>query len=274
MIPTMRATLALASLVCLGAVFQTPAGGDVTWPVNGGIDNIRYSPLAEINRTNVGRLEVAWTYDSHDAFRASEMQSNPIVVDGVLYATTPTLKVVAIDAETGREIWKFDPSGGAATSPRFRHRGVTVHKERVFVSYRSFLYALDRATGKPIASFGADGRIDLREGLDQPAAGLSVSASTPGTIFEDMLIMGSSVPETLPGSPGHIRAVDVNTGKVRWIFHTIPKPGEFGYDTWPEGAYKKAGGVHNSFDVLDPAVEGELGKVAIRQSASARVVTQ
>src|SRR5207247_1451148 len=166
-----------------------------------------------------------------------EMQSNPIVVDRVLYATTPTLKVIAVDAATGREIWKFDPSKGTATGGRFRHRGVTVHKDRVFVTYRSFLYALDKNTGQSIASFGTGGRIDLREGLDQPAERLTVSASTPGVGFEDMLIMGSSVPETMPGSPGHIRAFDVNTGKLRWIFHTIPKPGEFGYDTWPPDAY-------------------------------------
>src|SRR5580765_2616416 len=224
--------------------FVAAAPADTGWPVHGGLDNIRYSPLTQINRQNVSQLKVAWTYDSHDAFKASEMQSNPIVVDGVLYATTPTLKVIAVNAETGREIWMFDPSGGAAPGARFRHRGVTVHADRVFVSYRSFLWALDKQTGRPIASFGAGGRIDLREGLDQPAERLSVSASTPGVVFEDLLIMGSSVPETLPGSPGHIRAFDVNTGKVRWIFHTIPKPGEFGYETWPKDAYQLAGGAN------------------------------
>ncbi|HEY7473595.1 MAG TPA: pyrroloquinoline quinone-dependent dehydrogenase, partial [Vicinamibacterales bacterium] len=223
-----------------------------------GTDNIRYSTLDQINRTNVGRLEVAWTYDSRDAFRSSEMQSNPIVADGVLYATTPTLKVVAIDAASGREVWKFDPSGGATASPRFRHRGVTVHRDRVFVSYRSFLYALDRKTGEPISSFGTKGRIDLREGLDQPAERLSVSASTPGSIFEDMIIMGSSVPETLPGSPGHIRAFDVNTGKLRWIFHTIPKPGEPGYETWPKEAHQLSGGANAWAGVT---VDARLGMV-------------
>src|SRR5262249_43338141 len=227
------------------------------WPVNGGVDNIRHSPLTQINRGNVSRLAVAWTYDSHDAFKASEMQSNPIVVDGGAYVTTPTLKVVAIDARTGREIWKCDRSGGASTG-RFRHRGVTVHKDRVFVTYRSYLYALDRATGQPIPSFGTGGRIDLREGLDKPAERLTVSASTPGVVFEDMLILGSSVPETLPGSPGHIRAFDVNTGKRRWIFHTIPQPGEFGYDTWSKEAYQISGGANAWAGVV---VDAKLGMV-------------
>ncbi len=239
----------LQSILTLGLLLLASAaaiavGANADWPINGGPGNARYSPLTQIDRRNVTALQVAWTYDSHDAFTGSEMQSNAVVVDGVLYATTPTLKVIAVDAATGRELWKFDPSGGAAALSRFRHRGVTVHKDRVFVTYRSYLWALDKKTGQPIPSFGASGRIDLRDGLDQPAEGLSVSASTPGAIFEDLIIMGTTVPETLPGSPGHIRAFDVNTGKLRWIFHTIPRPGEFGYDTWPKDAYKISGGAN------------------------------
>lgn len=232
----------------LGAILTSSLTGawaaGVDWPINGGQHNTRYSPLKQITRTNVSRLRVAWTYDSHDAFKGSEMQSNPIVVDGVLYATTPTLRVVALDAATGRERWTFDPAGGEGPRTRFRHRGVTVHKDRVFVTYRNFLYALDKTSGSPIASFGHGGRIDLREGLDRPAERLSVSASSPGVVFEDLFIIGSTVPETLPGSPGHIRAFDVNTGALRWMFHTIPHPGEFGYETWPPGAYKISGGAN------------------------------
>jgi quinoprotein glucose dehydrogenase len=240
----MRAALAFAAGLWLVALLQMTAGDDTPWAQNGGVDNIRYSPLTAINRTNVSTLKVAWTYDSHDAFKGSEMQSNPVVVDGVLYATTPTLKVIAIDAATGREIWKFDPSGGAPSGARFRHRGVTLHQDRVFVTYRNWLYALDKKSGQPIASFGSNGRVDLRQGLGMPAERASVSASTPGQVFEDLLIMGSSVPETLPGTPGHIRAFDVNTGKLRWTFHTIPQPGEFAYDTWPPDAYKLIGGAN------------------------------
>jgi quinoprotein glucose dehydrogenase len=212
--------------------------------VNGGVDNIRYSTLTQIDKNNVSRLAVAWTYDSHDAFTGSEMQSNPIVVNGKLYVTTPTLKVVALDAATGREIWKFDPSGGAAPGARFRHRGVAIGHGRVFVTYRNWLYALNADTGLPLKTFGSDGRVDMREGLGRPAERLSVTASTPGVVFEDLLIIGNTVPETLPSAPGDIRAYDVNTGRIRWSFHTIPHPGEFGYDTWPRDAWQIAGGAN------------------------------
>ena len=219
------------ALVAL-AMAQVP---DVGWPMHGGTDNIRYSPLTQINKANVAQLKVAWTYDSKDAFPNSEMQSHPVVVDGTLYVTTPSMKVAAVDAATGQERWSFNLAPAGAPRARFRHRGVTVHQDRVFATYRNFLYALDRQTGRPIPSFGIDGRIDLREGLGLPAERASVSASTPGAVFEDLIIFGSSVPETLPGTPGHIRAFDVRTGKMRWIFHTIPQPGEFGADTWPKG---------------------------------------
>ena len=236
----------------------TAAAADVDWPVNGGPYNIRYSKLSQITPANVSRLQVVWTYDAHDAFKDSEMQSNPIVVDGILYATTPKMRVVALNAETGREVWSFNPNQAGDAQRRFRHRGVTLYKDRVLFTYRNYLWALDRKTGKPIQSFGDDGRIDLRKGLDHPPESITISASSPGVIFEDMLIMGSTVPETLPGSPGHIRAFDANTGKQRWIFHTIPHPGEFGYETWPPEAYKISGGA-NAWAGL--SVDPKLGMV-------------
>lgn len=156
----------------LGSTAACGRAAPVEWPINGGTGNIRYSPLTQITRENVSQLQVAWTYDSHDAFKGSEMQSNPVIVDGVLYATTPTMKVVAVDAGSGREIWTFDPSGGEGPRTRFRHRGVAVHADRVFVTYRSSLFALDKSTGHPISTFGAEGRIDLREGLGKPAEGV------------------------------------------------------------------------------------------------------
>ena len=217
----------------------------VDWPVYGGnTDHTHYSTLDQITPANVTRLQVAWTYETHDEFRGSEMQANPIVVDGVLYATTPKLQVFALDAASGRELWRFDPNGGKPPVSRFRHRGVVVTGERVLFTYRNKLWALDKRTGRPIQSFGDSGTVDLRLGLERPVAGVTVSASTPGVVFEDMLIIGSTVSETLPGSPGDIRAYDVKTGALRWVFHTIPHPGEFGYDTWPPDAYKVNGGAN------------------------------
>src|SRR5262245_19451998 len=131
---------AVSATAILYAAPQAPRAPDAPpaeWPTHGGTNNARYSPLTQIDKTNVSQLQVAWTYDAGDAFTGSEMQSNPIVVNGVLYATTPTLKVVALDAAAGRELWKFDPSGGAAPGARFRHRGVAVHGDRVFVTYRN-----------------------------------------------------------------------------------------------------------------------------------------
>jgi quinoprotein glucose dehydrogenase len=243
-------------LLLLSAALALAA--DVEWPVNGGPDNIRYSTLTQINPSNISKLRVAWSYDAHDAFKDSEMQSNPIIVGGMLYATTPKLRVIALDAATGREIWSFDPNQGNAPQRRYRHRGVTVYKDRVFFTHRNYLWALDRKTGKPIQPFGDDGRVDLRKGLDRPPESITISASSPGVIFEDMIVLGSTVPETLPGSPGHIRAFDVNTGKQRWIFHTIPHPGEFGYETWPAEAYKISGGA-NAWAGL--SVDAKLGMI-------------
>lgn len=216
----------------------------VNWPVYGGDANgSHYSTLPQITPANVNQLQVVWTYDTQDAFKDSEMQSNPIVVDGVLYATSPKQRLFALDAETGKELWSFDGSRGRRTG-RFRYRGVVVHEDRVIFNYRSDLWAVDRKTGKPILSFGDSGRVDLRAGLDRPVQGLSVSASTPGVIFRDMLIIGTSVPEALPSAPGDVRAYDVHTGKIRWTFHTIPRPGEPGHETWPPDAWKIEGGAN------------------------------
>lgn len=216
----------------------------VNWPLYGGTtDNTRYSTLSQISPKNLQQLQVAWQYDSHDEFTGSEMQSNPIVVDGVLYAATPKMRVVALNAETGKEIWSFDPTEGKSTG-RYRYRGVIVHGGRVYFTQRNRLWALDKSTGKPIPSFGDHGKIDLRVGLGRPIEGVSVSASTPGVVFEDLLILGSTVSESLPSSPGDIRAFDLKTGALRWSFHTIPHPGEFGYDTWSPDSWTINGGTN------------------------------
>jgi len=220
------------------------------WSVyGGGPESIRYSTLDQINRGNVASLEIAWTYDTGDAFQDSEMECNPVVVNGLLYATTPKLRLIALDAATGRLRWSFDPRQNEWPFGKARNRGVTYWADgadqRIFLPASHWLYALDARTGAPIKSFGVDGRVDLRQGLGRPAEEMSISATSPGIVYKDLLIMGSIVSETLPASPGDIRAYDARTGKIRWTFHTIPHPGEIGYDTWPKDAWQYIGGVNN-----------------------------
>ena len=233
-------------LVIVAAALAACRGQNVDWPVYQGSDaKTHYTTLDQISPANVANLKVAWTYDTKDAFPGSEMQSNPIVIDGVMYAMSPKQRAFAIDAATGKELWSFDPTGGKFSGPRIRYRGVVVHDGRVYFNYRYRLFSVDAKTGKPAPGWGNDsGWVDLREGLGRPVKGLSVSASTPGAVYKDMLIIGTAVPEALPSAPGDIRAYDVKTGKIRWTFHTIPHPGEFGYETWSPDAWKTAGGTN------------------------------
>jgi quinoprotein glucose dehydrogenase len=242
-------TLALSA----GAPPAPAAGADAGWPAHGGDPGHRqHSAADQIDRSNVSRLQVAWTYRTGDASPdgRSQIQCNPIVVDGVLYATSPQLKVFALEAATGRERWVFDPfAGGDAPHALGVNRGVTYwasgQDRRILVTAGQKLFALDAATGRPIATFGRHGSVSLLEGLDRDVAGLYVLSNTPGAVFEDLLILGTRVSEG-PGAsaPGHVRAYDVRTGERRWIFHTIPHPGEAGHETWPEEAWKRAGGAN------------------------------
>ena len=219
------------------------------FPYGGGPDQTRYSRLTEINRDNVASLKVAWTYDTGDAFDGSEMECQPVVAHGVLYATSPRLRVFALDAATGTLKWSFDPYEGDKTPTHTRIRGVMYrergNQRRIYFAARQWLYALDADTGVPVAGFGRNGRIDLRQGFEKrDARSLSVGVNTPGVFFGDLLILGSIVPEGLPSAPGDIRAFDVNTGQQKWAFHTIPHPGEPGYDSWPKDAWKYTGGAN------------------------------
>jgi glucose dehydrogenase len=213
------------------------------WEMTGGsAGNSHYSPLTQIDRSNVAQLTVAWKFDTG---QPGGLETTPIVVDGVLYAFTPTQQVMALDAVTGALKWTFD-SGAKGTQP---DRGITCWSDgaekRLFAGVMNFVYALDPATGKPIASFGHGGRIDLREDLGRDPALQSVALTSPGVVYKDLLIVGGRNPETLPAPPGDIRAYDVRTGALRWSFHTIPHPGEFGYDTWPKDAWKTSGAANN-----------------------------
>jgi quinoprotein glucose dehydrogenase len=239
--------LALAALALYGTArsvrdASVPAAGR-DWPAyGGGPASIRYSTLSQINRQNVRSLVTAWTFDTREE---GGLQTNPIVVAGVLYTTTPKHRVVALDAATGALRWRFD-SGIEGSGP---NRGVTYWRsgadERIFTAQDQYLYALDAARGRPVPGFGREGRIDLREDLGRPAEEQSVRLTTPGIVYKDLLIIGGRVAEGLPSSPGHVRAYDARTGRLRWIFHTIPHPGEAGYETWPKDAWKISGGANN-----------------------------
>ncbi|MBV9038715.1 MAG: PQQ-binding-like beta-propeller repeat protein, partial [Acidobacteriaceae bacterium] len=249
-LPVLFAALTLStSLLASG---KDQAADHKHWAAyGGGPDHIHYTELNQINRKNATNLQVAWTYDASDASEGSEMECNPIVVDETLYATTPKLRLIALDAATGKLKWSFNPNQNGWVMGKARSRGVAYwaspdRKDRriLFVSHQ-YLYAVNAANGELIKSFGQNGRIDLRNDLGRDPAQQSVTATSPPVIYKDLLIMGSTVAETLPSSPGDIRAYDARSGKLRWSFHTIPHPGEYGYDTWPRDAWTYSGGVNN-----------------------------
>lgn len=251
----MRLCVLFAALTLLTGLFAS--GKDLNtdhkhWAAyGGGPDHTHYTELDQINRKNVTNLQVAWTYDAGDASEGSEMECNPIVVDETLYATTPKLRLIALDAATGKLKWSFDPNQSGWVMGKARSRGVAYwassdRKDRriLFVSHQH-LYAVNAANGELIKSFGQDGHIDLRNDLGRDPAQQSVTATSPPVVYKDLFIMGSTLAETLPSSPGDIRAYDARSGKLRWSFHTIPHPGEYGYDTWPRDAWTYSGGVNN-----------------------------
>jgi quinoprotein glucose dehydrogenase len=231
---------ALALALGAGVVAQQPYR---TWSAYGGdVEQLRYSSLRQITRANVSRLQVAWTYDTHET---GGLQTQPIVVDGVLYAYTPTHKTIALDAATGRLLWTFD-SGIAGRGP---NRGLMFwssgRERRVFAAVDNFLYALDAKTGVVIPAFGQQGRIDLRLDLGRPVEGQSVRLTSPGVVYKNLVIVGGRVSEGLPASPGDVRAYDARSGVLRWSFHTIPHPGESGYDTWSPSSWQTNGAANS-----------------------------
>jgi quinoprotein glucose dehydrogenase len=213
------------------------------WPVYGGTpENNHFSSLTQVNRKNVKRLRVAWTFDTEES---GGLQTSPIMVEGVLYGLTPSQKVFALNAATGKLLWKFD-SGIRGTQP---DRGLAYWSDangsRILVGVMNFVYALDAATGKAITNFGQNGRIDLRENLDRDPASQSIYMTSPAVVYKDLMIVGGRESETLPASFGDVRAYEVRNGKLRWSFHTIPRPGEFGYETWPKDAWNASGAANN-----------------------------
>ncbi|MEH6307213.1 PQQ-binding-like beta-propeller repeat protein [Olivibacter sp. CPCC 100613] len=210
----------------------------------GGQDRNHYSSLRQIDSSNVNILHQAWVYHTRDS---GEMQCNPLMIDGKLYGITAANHLFAIDAATGKEIWT---NRELSEAPQV-NRGIAYwsngNEGRLLFTAQSFLYAVDIKTGKCIPSFGTAGRVSLRSGLNQRATDKFVVSTTPGTIFQDLIIMPIRVGEGVLAAPGYIQAFNVVTGKLAWVFRTIPYPGELGYETWPKEAYKNPsiGGANN-----------------------------
>lgn len=262
------------AIALLGVYFATSAlAADYqSWSEYSGSDDmIHYTRLNEINPSNVSRLQVAWSYETGDAFDGSEMECNPIVEHGVLFATTPKVRVIALDAATGKLLWSFDPQPHAAGTPvKARNRGLNYwtdgSQERIFFAFRDKLFALDAKTGKPADEFGNHGVVDLKQGLGRNPANMNISMTSPGVIYKDRLIVGSITSEDLPAAPGDIRAYNVRDGHTEWSFHTIPRPSELGYETWPKDAWRYTGAAN---DWAGMALDEKRGLVFVPTGSAA-----
>jgi quinoprotein glucose dehydrogenase len=216
----------------------------------GGPDSSRFVAATQINRSNVGQLAVAWTY------AAGDTDFNPLVVRGTVYGRTRGTALVALDAATGKELWVSDGADG------FALRGVNYWESkdgkdrRLLFSARNILYALDARTGKPVASFGTAGRVDLRKGLDRDPEKVDQQSRLPGRVFENLIILGSATNQEYTSAPGDIRAFDVRTGALAWTFRTVPRPGELGADTWPANARATVGGANDWAELSIDATRG------------------
>jgi quinoprotein glucose dehydrogenase len=238
----------ICACVLLSAVFgqETAARQYLTWrDYAGSADSAQYSGLRQIQRTNVNRLQVAWVYATGDG---AKYAFNPIVIDEWMYVLGKGNSIVALNAGTGKEVWAYSPGPDTRI---ITNRGINYWESkdrsdrRLLFASNHFLRAIDARTGKPVLSFGERGSVDLKEGLGRDPKTLSlVQSTTPGRVFEDLLILGSATNQGYGSAPGDIRAFDVRSGKVVWTFHTIPHPGEFGYETWPEDAWKSVGGAN------------------------------
>lgn len=242
------------------------------WRFYRGDDGINaYSKLDQINKANVKNLQVAWTYQSGDHSEFSKIECNPLIIDTVLYGISPKLKTFALNAKTGKQLWVYDPFESGSQKGGF-NRGLSWWEEgrekKIFVCAEYRLIALDALNGKTFSDFGENGSVDLRKGLrdDSQIEKYEVLNTSPGVVFGNLIIVGSAVKENYDALPGDIRAYDVRTGKLKWTFHTIPRPGEFGYDTWAKNSFEKLGGA-NAWSGL--SIDRERGLVFASTGAPA-----
>jgi quinoprotein glucose dehydrogenase len=253
----MRLSVCFVTILFFGTVLgaQENHGAQNDWPAYGGNpEGTRYSSLTQIDRTNVVRLQVAWQFTPADSAPSGRFQAQPIVVNGILYSVTPASGVVALDGATGKLKWSWN--SGARTSVRGLTYWTDGKEQRLLAAFGRYIYAVDALTGKPFNDFGRRGRIDLHYDLDRDPKKQSVSLTTPGVIYKNLYIVGGRTSEGLPASFGDIRAYDVRTGKLRWTFHTIPRPGEYGYGTWPKNAWTYTGAANNWAGMAVDATRG------------------
>jgi len=240
-----------ASLMLLFAGCNNSSEVYRNWGVyKGDAESSAYSPLDQVNTGNVSQLEVAWTFNPDDApegSRGANSESNPIVINNIMYTTSARGRLYAVDAATGEQRWSFDPFNGERGGGV--KRGVTYWEDgadkRILFTGGDGLFALDALTGEPVSTFGENGRVNLNIGMRGDPDKISVIPTSPGIVFEDLLILGTEVSELYGAEPGHVRAYNVRTGELAWTFHTVPQPGEVGYETWPANAWKYVGGANN-----------------------------
>ncbi len=260
-------SLALGLTALLATVHATAQ--DTNWSAYlGGADSGQYSTLDQINTENVSKLSVAWRYSSEgaDEKKVGQIQCNPLVIDGVLYGVSPFMKVFALNAATGEEKWTFTADEPKKSVCRGFGWWTDGTQRRLLYGGGPFLYALDPDTGKPVEAFGDGGKVRLSEGLGRDPEKIYAESSSPGVVYKDLYILGLRTMESHPAAPGHIRAYNVHTGAIAWTFHTIPQPGEFGYDTWPAGAHEFTGGA-NSWAGM--SLDAERGMVYVPTGAAA-----
>jgi membrane-bound PQQ-dependent dehydrogenase (glucose/quinate/shikimate family) len=268
--PTMKIKSAAAFLL-----FLAPLGLCAQeWRFYGGdAGGTRFSSLQQINRQNVGALKRAWTYHTGEKNRGNEtdrhhiapFETTPVVVDGMLYLSTPSNRVVALDAETGKEIWQFDPQAGRSDRKFFQHRGVAYWQSEagadrriLYGTFDGRLICLDAKTGKTCKGFGTNDVVNLRAGVADGDPNAEYAVTSPPAIYKDLIITGAAVPEyPSKGPSGVVRAFDVRTGNLVWTFHTIPGPGEAGHETWEEGEWKARTGV-NVWSIMSVDAERDL----------------
>jgi quinoprotein glucose dehydrogenase len=255
------AVFVVASAALVVAQGQGRPGEMVEWPYVGAEQSqSKFSPAAQISSANVDQLEIAWEWEPGEVplqeygTRPGSFEATPLMIDNVLYIATMYTRVVALDAETGAELWAFDPrayeTGPRGASPGgFKHRGVAVHGEgddmRIFINSRDSLYALDAKTGAVITTFGDNGKVLLTDGFPNEVTREEFDQTSPPVVFEDLVIVGGRVPDRIQhrfDTPGSVQAFDTETGERRWVFYTVPQSNdEFGADTWEDGSWRYTG---------------------------------